>query len=849
MRSLLRVLALVLVTTSAVAIVAEQDVSAADTIKAEHTDTYPWTPLDKASGIACDTCGSSSSWTATLLIDPAASTIEIRTVAVNEKEIRDPTDGRLHLKETTNCSWKGPLTNGKFDRIPGECVSAGVGQWIDYKGPGGAPQNTSKKTPSVQSGTVDLAGGKAKVDAWDSVTFTFPPVAGQGGLKLSVEDGWAGVAADGRSEITLVAELPLGVTADKADFKITSPPEAARSKRGTLTSKPFDKGKATATYVPPPSIMDPFDLTIEATVTDSSKKTYTGLVKLQVVQPPVVLVHGVWSNPSAWDELDALLKSATFKYVTRFSYADRNSGDPVEIARSLATAVPLDSKGHVPAAATDRILASRYDLVGHSLGGLIIRQFISQGDNYKRIRKVVTLGTPHLGSAFANWFLYFEKNKSAEAKVNNAPYEVKNHANWKSGYRSWTSDAFDWLKKQARNSEKPPMDDSFFKYGPAVEALAIDSPFLKALNGDDSKAHADQIDYYFFYGGQPLIPASSSTEWKKWGAEATSWASNEVMIDTFFDHVAKAKTDGVVAEESAKGTAFTLPDGTQVAALPFKPKKTKAVSANHNNITRIAASEVSLALEGLQDALSPSYTYGRLESPAHLHAYDSQGHHVGLDAQGKPELGIPGATFSGPEEVTGAPETIIVPGDEQVRFEVKGYKEGTFGLTVRRSAADADREVSFKGVPIKPGQTASLKPYSSGYAELETPGGKVQPVAALVRAVEPSTSPVKDEAPASAQSSSSSGPGWLWWLGGGVVGAGLVLVGRRARRGTTRATAKDSSIHVPGPASRAAPLGADPPSAPQAQRPGPDTSHFCRHCGQPVTQEVRFCGSCGKDVR
>ncbi len=675
-------------------------------------------------------------------------------------------------------------------------------------------------------GTLDVRGGKGSgtiskdpTTAWQ-VTF-------KRSVALTVEEGWAGVAADGKSQITLVAELPEGIGVDKADFKIVSPEAAAKGGAGgNLATKPVEKNQARATYVPPPSIQEPFALTIEATVTDTNRVSYSGSVKIEVVQPPVVLVHGVWSDPSAWNALEPLLNGSGFVNVTRFSYANRNNGDPVEIAKSLAESLPLDPKGHVPQLAANKIMASKYDLVGHSLGGLIIRQFVAQGSNFERVRKVVTLGTPHLGSAFANWFLYFENTKTADDKVKKAPHEVRNHANWKNGYRSWTYEAFVWLKGKARENSKPPLDESFFKYGPAVDALAVGSAFLKQLNSDGSKSHADKIAYYFLHGEAPMLPKNDDSANSQWWAEAATNGSNEVMVDTFFDHLTKAGTDGVVASESAKGLKFKLDDGTEVQGLPFKPKVTKSVSANHIQITSEGAPLVVSALKGLLDSSQPAFTYGKLESPAHLHAYDSQNRHVGLDSQGKVEVGIPGAIFSGPEAQTGTPETIVVPGGDQLRFEVKGYQEGTFGLLVRRSSGDTDREVSFKNVPIKAGQTASLRPESGQYQALDTPSGKVLPRSTISRPVEP------------------EGGDWtgLFVLVAAVavVGGGAVGVVRRVMR------------RRPAPAAWAPPAAGAPPAAMVGAGPArpwtpsaPTFPQFCGACGQPLGQGARFCGGCG----
>jgi pimeloyl-ACP methyl ester carboxylesterase len=55
--------------------------------------------------------------------------------------------------------------------------------------------------------------------------------------------------------------------------------------------------------------------------------------------------------------------------------------------------------------ALDRIAArvpfGRIDVVGHSLGGLVATYWLKRIDQGRRIRRVITLGTPHRGTPFA----------------------------------------------------------------------------------------------------------------------------------------------------------------------------------------------------------------------------------------------------------------------------------------------------------------------------------------------------------------------------------------------------------------------------------------------------------------
>lgn len=107
--------------------------------------------------------------------------------------------------------------------------------------------------------------------------------------------------------------------------------------------------------------------------------------------PPVVLVHGLYHNSSAWLVFRRRLKRAGFADVRAYAYPsffrpfEDIAGGLAETALRAAAASP-----------TDRVL-----LVGHSLGGLVIRAACAHPELCGRVAGVVTLGTPHQGSALA----------------------------------------------------------------------------------------------------------------------------------------------------------------------------------------------------------------------------------------------------------------------------------------------------------------------------------------------------------------------------------------------------------------------------------------------------------------
>jgi len=111
--------------------------------------------------------------------------------------------------------------------------------------------------------------------------------------------------------------------------------------------------------------------------------------------PPVILVHGLYHNPAAWFVLRRRLLRAGFTDVRCYGYASFGRGF-ADITAGLVK-IMLEAAQDAP--------GGRVALVGHSLGGLVIRaacvdaQVASGGKC--GVAGVVTLGAPHRGSTLA----------------------------------------------------------------------------------------------------------------------------------------------------------------------------------------------------------------------------------------------------------------------------------------------------------------------------------------------------------------------------------------------------------------------------------------------------------------
>jgi triacylglycerol lipase len=108
-------------------------------------------------------------------------------------------------------------------------------------------------------------------------------------------------------------------------------------------------------------------------------------------RPPVIFVHGLYHNHTAWYFYMRSFRRWGWRYLKAVNLPGKLRSIE-EHALTLADEV-------------DRVIqrsgSGQVDLVGHSMGGLVIRAYLSQNLDEAKVRRVVTLGCPHSGSKLA----------------------------------------------------------------------------------------------------------------------------------------------------------------------------------------------------------------------------------------------------------------------------------------------------------------------------------------------------------------------------------------------------------------------------------------------------------------
>jgi hypothetical protein len=102
----------------------------------------------------------------------------------------------------------------------------------------------------------------------------------------------------------------------------------------------------------------------------------------------------------------------------------------------------------------------------------------------------------------------------------------------------------------------------------------------------------------------------------------------------------------------------------------------------------------------------PDMVSASTDCPVHLHAYDAQGRHVGVNATGGIDFEIPDAYHSGID--SDAEEIIILNQSEGIRFSVVAIDQGEFNLTIIQSTDVVLKETFYQNIPISETTVATV---------------------------------------------------------------------------------------------------------------------------------------------
>ncbi|MDX8376665.1 MAG: choice-of-anchor U domain-containing protein [Mariprofundales bacterium] len=140
---------------------------------------------------------------------------------------------------------------------------------------------------------------------------------------------------------------------------------------------------------------------------------------LNIRRAPVLLVHGLWGSDSSWREVSWLGQVSGLKPWLEEKYYNVGTVEYPNWQGPSQTMLP-DSRlisnainSLCQSENQEQIACTRANVVAHSMGGLVVREFIRSNKYYKQINnfqqgsiyRFITLGTPYKGSGFASFLL------------------------------------------------------------------------------------------------------------------------------------------------------------------------------------------------------------------------------------------------------------------------------------------------------------------------------------------------------------------------------------------------------------------------------------------------------------
>jgi len=229
--------------------------------------------------------------------------------------------------------------------------------------------------------------------------------------------------------------------------------------------------------------------------------------RILVRRPPLVLVHGIWSDASAWKALEDDLRPLGFDVCDgcRIDYglvAPAGSFDPTHesyviaqlhagVQRALESARAGDGPYYDPTYGARPLAATQVDVITHSLGGLVARArvqymtppltFDRDTGPYKRqenygsgdFNRLITVGTPHRGTLFADWLVLHRDYATTVVENLYGPIYVARTRTLQEYLDNYT-----FLR-----------EDRLGPIGPAVVQMRVNSSALQNIGSTDVPTH------------------------------------------------------------------------------------------------------------------------------------------------------------------------------------------------------------------------------------------------------------------------------------------------------------------------------------------------------------------------
>jgi pimeloyl-ACP methyl ester carboxylesterase len=243
-----------------------------------------------------------------------------------------------------------------------------------------------------------------------------PSLSGDPNILSTCGGNVEGTVSDGLSQLLLRIVSGLQGTACYAITSTSPPDQGSITTAVTTTQTAGGLEYGFSLYQAPAEYGDSSDsrqvqiqFSFAPNIGNSNTTTITA--PLTVIRPPVVLIHGLWSNPTAWP---SIWDRPGPYYVN--SRADYHATNASSFSVNFPTVQTFVANG-LQQVRDLGFAATQADVVGHSMGGLLTRLYAGSSafqrpDNFNMgdVRRLITLDTPHFGASTANLIVSMNAN-------------------------------------------------------------------------------------------------------------------------------------------------------------------------------------------------------------------------------------------------------------------------------------------------------------------------------------------------------------------------------------------------------------------------------------------------------
>lgn len=374
--------------------------------------------------------------------------------------------------------------------------------------------------------------------------------------------------------------------------------------------------------------------------------------------------NGVWQIDPILHTYDDLVSTLEANGYTRgtdlftFAYDWRNS--------NVATAELLKQKIDE---VKELCACEKVDLVAHSMGGLVARQYVQSGAYENDVDQLIFLGTPHRGAPKA--YLMWEGGEFVSPSVTDLLTErfLKGDAR-KNGYAS----IFSYLRGYPVEAVEQLLPDVSYLYdGSTLRTYPTGYPantFLQNLNANVNTLLTSGIDIHSFVGTTHSTIAAIKVNPAPQRSPLWEHGYPIGFNTTLSAGLVLGEGDATVPETSAR-----FIDGEEIAT-----------NSQHNALPEDSSGDIVTLLNGTTTPIvvdnwnlpNMKMLLFQLFSPADILVIDPLGRRAGMNVGGEVNE-IPGAFYAGPDalaEYLTIPNPI--PGTYTVR--VRGTGSGTYEL-------------------------------------------------------------------------------------------------------------------------------------------------------------------------